>query len=996
MAEWKDTYSVISAETLRLAESPPMIQPVIAMGAKPDTPFNNLLGKTFQFAYQWVYKDNRRSVLSPYSEICVSKDLFSAESAPSGDEDNYVTITYQKGNTEVEKVVLLCSENNSGSWFVIDEYEKTQDDINLEILSPGQTGVYTFFNDSAREYIDLTTAVSAYHNVPIAAKNVETVKDVVVFSNCITGRDPVTVDYAVGIEYEDAQPISVTNVVSYFTFDLEYDPAVPYTDGYLTIEVPAIEAFDSISISASCDNQFADVTRLMQTKFDVGLYLLFSEAKTSLQLATLLKDLIDPQIQYLTRRVAKSDFPGGVVDLNKVPWGEWEAAPYTISIATSGGVSKLIIKLTAAYNESAPGSPIYDWQYLTPHTEAWFGKSQKGKETFKSYSYYNVGFAFYDEIGRTSGVLTCDNKRIYIPGGSERLEADRGRVANLTWQLNTPAPSWAKYMRPCISESVNLLSVFPIKTGVYSELSPITYEIDYNGRAALAIDFMGNYEYVNGDYFLSEGTPNIIKPVLGYLNVITVADAELFGNFLIIPADSSDVSLFYDKVMYVHRQRLAIEEAVYYEDTNTYTVTNGVVSSTTGTIKTGDAWLMARSFSDKDNAPSLDVVEDFVINPLYNIRAYSKGRPTVSLSDFKQSRRQVMMWGGKHFRDTNTTGVAAFNFTDYKQLDEKFGQIYGMVMVGDVLKIIQEKKETSIYVGKSVFTDAGGNVQLAQVDALFGNTNAMDTLFGSSDKKTIAVHERSLYYWDQDTGSVIRSSPNGQVELNKLGMENYFKSIRTQIADAKKLGTDTSILFGLDPEHNEVMVVFKIGSYIDAVVLDEDENRWMMFADYFATIGGVKYSPDLLITDVNEALSFLSGVMYRHERNNASNVIYNGNSRVEIVGVLNENPTIDKMYQDMEVDADGTFYVNTETPKSSTAPLGMSTYTKPEFFRRRSGKMCAPFLRNVNISSGVDNNLIYLGRKMQGRYAELSVISTTPMVPEKFEFREMTVSYLAV
>lgn len=995
MTTWKDTYQTINADTLRLAENAPMINPVATMHNRPDIPFNNLLGKSFQFAYQWVYKDYRRSILSPYSEICVSKELFATESTAAGDEDNYVAITFHKGNTEVIKVVLLCSENNSGSWFVISEYEKTQDDITKELSSPGQTGVYEFFNDSAREYIDLTSAGLTYHNVPISAKNIEVVDDIVVFGNCETGRDTVAVDYDLGVVYGEGLTASHTDISVSFVVSPSghYEESIP--DVICTIVAPTVAAFDVITLSESFTSKFGHGFDYVGTEFLLSFYTVFSSGKTSAEVAAFLKDALVDSIVYRRRWQL----------LPETEWSSWSDGVVEISTVTGESTSSVQIKLKYAYNPPHDGSDTYPVLTVVDGA-SWIGQSSKGKNTFKSYSYYNVGVAYYDAVGRTSGVLLGEGKRIYIPGGEDRAVDNRQKSAQISWVVRNAAPAWAKYFRWCISESVNIASVFPFKTTI--ENLPgnviVTYSIEYNGRACTAVDCKGfGYEYVQGDYLLIEGSPNVIKPVLGYLSVIKPADEDVFGSFLIVPFDS-DPSIYTNKVLYVHRPKSTLTDYVYYEDTNTYTVASGVHAVASGVISCGDAWLMNRRFSKNGIGFTDDPVEDFVINTNYNLRAYSKGRPLVSLKDFEQRRTQSIIWGGRHFRDTKTTEIAAFNFTDTKTFDAQFGEINGLVLVGGVLKVLQERKETSIYVGKSVFTDAGGQVQLSQIDALFGNINPSETNSGTEDKRSVLVSNRSLYYWDQDKGDVIRSSPNGQIAISKLGMEKYFQAKRLAIDTAKLAGTATDVLFGRDADRNELIVVFKIGQVVEAIVFDEDNNRWMMFADYWMTVSGVVYGPDYIVTDVNQALSFINGTLYQHEKNSASNTIYGGNSKVEIIGVMNDSPVVEKMYQDMEVDADGVFYVSTETPKSATCSTGMSTYTVPATFRRKNGKYCAPFLRNTRFTNGNDDNLIYTGRKMQGRYAKLTITSTNP-VPgngsadaggDRFEFREMQVNWLAL
>lgn len=1020
MVAWDKTYQVIDGDTLRLAENAPMINPDVTMGYRDIdyVRYNNLVGKSFQFAYQWQYKDNRQSILSPYSDICVSRDLFKTDSNPAGDEENFITVGYYLGNSEVKKVRLLCREGNSGSWFVIYEYEKTESDVKDLV----ERGWYEFFNDTAREYIDVTSATATYHNVPLAAKNIEVVRDKVVLSNCVMGVDPVDVQYDLDVSYVTGSVIEdVVGVVGAMVVSPTEQRRYSAPNVIVTLEIPNVEAGGTISINTSFNSEWwsamdyglLDKTGdFYQSEFSFVGSLSFADATSPSDVVAALRSNLGDHIKYRRRRSNRYYPP--LASEHKIldTYGEWKDIPVQIS-TVEGNPMQLVLLCERAYNPpgqyySTPNIKISDL-----HNSSWVGKSAGGKKTFKSYSNYNVGIAYYDKVGRTSGVLFCDNKRVYVPGGLERIAADRGKAVDIAWTLSNDAPSWASYYRWCVSESVNLLSVFPIKTQAPSVgVTVVCYEIDYKGRAAIAIDYMGvGYTYTQGDYLVvddivGEGDipqPAIIKPILGQEVLINFNNADVAGSFILVPDDGTDASSYEDKVMSIHRPKDKTEDYVFYEDAKTYQITNGVHSTTSGVISCGDAWWMQRDFSKTVDGVinrTTSAVEDFTINPMYGLRAYSQGRPMVSLKGTIQKRLQILAWGGTHFRDTETTEIAAFNLSDTKSMDAQFGEINGMCLVGDVLKVLQKKKETSIYVGKSVFTDAGGLVQLSQVDSLFGNINAYDTLHGTDDKRSVKVSGRSLYYWDQNVGSVIRSSPNGQIEISKLGMEKFFLDRRDDINTAIKNSTPYSVLCGLSPRFNELIVTFRIGTYKETVVFDEDNNRWMFFADYYASVGSALYTPDLYANMGNETLSFVSGVMYQHEKNNVSNRLYSGNSPVVITGVLNDNPAVEKVYKDMAVDADGYFYVSAETAKSSTCPTGMYTYNVPAHLRRKSGKYCAPFLRNVRVGQTNNSSLLYTGRQMQGKYAEITLTSTAPYGnienTDKFEFREMAVNWLQV
>lgn len=983
MAEaWKETYQIIDEDTLRLAENAPMIPPSVSPGVDADRDVNNLIGKTFQFTYQWVYKDYRYSILSPYSDIVVSDELALGSTTYLNDLNNKITISCPTGNTEVIALRILAREGNAGSWFVCYTHEYV--DQNVPAIA------FVFYDDNVREYIDITSALTTYHNVPRSAKNIEIVENKVVLSDCLTGYDPTLVNYDLGVTYghDSSTP---DNIVIPVTFTATRNNDFHHTElGLLT--VPAVSAGRTVVIDVYWKVNCQYKVSSWFSSYNESHVFTFRLAKTmtvySDYTASEFSDFLFNEIKELPSLMREVTYSR---DSSQIGTQEWEIE----TTQTSNG-SNYYIRFYAVCTGG-----INVTRTVTNNSKLTYLKGFES--TFKKYSSYNVGISYYDKVGRTSGVLTCKNKSVYIPGDSVRAAGDKGMPSYVSFTIRSAAPSWASYFRMCVSESINLSEVWAIHS------NKNVYAINQDGQAVLAIDTNAtDYEFVQGDVLVLEQTSAnpITKPVLGRMSLVTSGGTDYAGNFIIVPKDSNVVGDYDETPLYIHRPKSITEDVVYFEDTFTGTCANGVHSVTSGVITCGDAWLKTRVYNYIATPSSYTYKgEDFYVSRELGIRAYSKGRPMVSLKDYGAKQQPILMWGGNYFRDTKTNEIASFLLSDTMMMDAQHGPISYMALVGDVLKLLQTRKETSIYVGKNVFTDAAGNAMLAKVNSLFGNQNPAASDYGANMKTAVVAHDRNLFYWDQDKGAVIQSSPNGIIEISRYKMQSYFRTKKRQIDVAISENSPYQVLFGYNAKHEELMVLFRIYNanatvkdIVDVAVFNPERNKWTMFLDMTKTIGGVVYNPDAFMTMGSGMAVTLGGLMYQHNIEDyqigENNYIYDEAKPISITAPLNDMPTIDKDLKNMSLDCDGVVHVEAETPISSTAPVGQFTYNNSSTFRTKSGRRDAPFFRSVRVANGTNNaNLLHTGRSMQGRWALLTVKSTNP---RGFEFRDMVVNWQAV
>ena len=1014
---WKETYQVIDDDTLRLAENAPMSQPYITADREDTRDNNNLLGKTFQFAYQWVYKDYRHSILSPYSELFVSDELMNAILTYDATLNNKIVVTCPLGNSEVIGVNILAREGNAGSWFYCKKFEKVEH-VDDAIFT------FEFYDDSVREYIDITSALATYHNIPKDARNIEVVNNKVVLSDCTTGYDPIPVSYDLSVAYAPASESTTDTINATIT-------VTPSSNGHhtslLIVLLPlAVTKGQTVVFNIRWNAELIYHTGggfgfNSQPYDEKHVYKLLCSrsyyATKDLDAGSFLSDALDViKHGLLLTREVKIPFEG----YNQASSVAVEPEkPWDCPVSVFGGPPASI--RISAYVTGVPmsGLNVSIPAGLPFAAQTGYGKiiqtlEQGFQNTFKKYSSYNVGVAYYDKPGRTSGVLTGQGKAVYIPGAIAGTPVTyESRASYIQATLHHSPPSWAYYYRMCVSQSISFIDTY----STYSNSNCWEFELD--GRTALALDiYTQSYTFLQGDLLIKETATGVVtNPILRAMSLVTIIDPldatktlDKSGNFIIIPKGSDTVvkdedtpsdSSYAQCKLAIHRPRSKQEETVYFEDVNTYPIVDGAHSSPTVEIKCGDAWIKSRTYiytPDATKSPYSFTGEEFDINTELGIRSYSKGRPMVSLKDFGEKTQPITMWGGNYFRDTKTNEIAAFNFEDTMMLDAQHGPINQMWLVGDVMKYLQTRKETSVYVGKNTFTDAGGNVSLAQVNSLFGNKNESPTDYGLNFKKASARSERLMFYWDQDKGAVMQSSPNGLLEISRYSMQSYFRNKKREIDAVLSDPTAFDVVFGYDVNHGELIALFCIGVITEAAVFNVEENCWTEIIDLYKTVSRITYHPDAFMTLGSSLNVTLGGLMYQHSTSEdaagETNLIYDEIKHITITGVLNENPATEKELRSMSLDFDGSAFIEATTPPSSTCALGQYTYVNSESFIKKSGRRHSAFLRNIQGKYSTIESLLYSGNRMKGRWATITILAR--YYPIRFEFRDMTVNWLAV
>ena len=176
-------------EILSVAKTPCVFPPTITLDTDAGKTTNDLLGKSFQFATQFIYKDGERSALSPHSEItyCRYMAIQGINSASITQEtiqaENRALINtrwvdlaanFEYNQADVDKMVVYGRINNTSPWLIIDEFDPTQNLVKPDPHNNAANftyytvadGIYRFYNDGLYPYQSGEVTDRVYDDVP--------------------------------------------------------------------------------------------------------------------------------------------------------------------------------------------------------------------------------------------------------------------------------------------------------------------------------------------------------------------------------------------------------------------------------------------------------------------------------------------------------------------------------------------------------------------------------------------------------------------------------------------------------------------------------------------------------------------------------------------------------------------------------------------------------------------------------------------------------------
>ena len=848
---YQDESSVTETEFTRAfyaIKIPPIDRIVHSYGSDTDANFNNVEGITFRFAHRYKYFDNSYSVYSAHSEITTPMyaEAYNGQIIGSTIINNYIQLSFSLYSAALIKNIEIVFQEIGGDWkrmAVIDRQNQSLlDTINY---------TYNFYNnESYPEVAEGTVDIIEDAIPPLAATQEIINENVLCFAGCTEGFPNLD---------KDLMDVTLTPEVVPIYSPYSIPPYI--RDNIASDDISEQKTYDSVS----------------------GKWIYYS--------------IIDIGTWFSGVSLSEYDGYRGVINGNPV-----YALLLTSDIDTAAHLAAKIATAYAGATVYNVGGTVQVWipGFLKYHVISESGiytppailttmPKQKG---FKTGAYHPFCRFYYDEALRRSAAQIGDGLVVYVPSVNDYsppVATNEFRWV-IGWEVNDTPPSWAKYWkwgyagnRRCdyfvqyIIEGIADGSEDVANT-LAIDITPLqtirtTTESGWNSFPNSQIPA---YEFTEGDRirFMTEETdPSVASTRLG-------ATIDGIVDFEILKFDT-DTNLLYVQTfnyagysigentlveIYTPTKETAVE--TYFEfgdimpiitDADGNLAHGGVIQDqdlsasplpATGTFDGGDVYHIFRTPSKPLCTDGVESTwgafhESMWWSDFYDSDDWDRGKLGLE-SPIGRVTLNIVRFSNVFLQNTQINGLTTFEATNYKELNDVYGNIISIIEIGDTLKVYQEKKPSSILIGRTEYTDTSGSGNVVVSPSILGSIRYSRKNFGTVFPESISKNNQYVYGFDIYNGTPWRDGNNGIFSIaGRLSaaeggvdykMKTYFKNKSKALLES---GIDhCSILSVWDEEYECLYVVFKDSvnhNNNETVIFNEKENRWVNYTAFSYT-----------------------------------------------------------------------------------------------------------------------------------------------------------------
>jgi len=956
------TYPSITSTTFALRNLPPMDRPVCSYSRDASRKVNNLINKTFQFAYRYKYVDGGYSVYSEFSNICLPPNVVDWNGDPVTElyDYNVISVAFTRGDTDIiELVELIVREGNDGDWRF---YASISTDVSSVV----------FYNDEDYESVEQDEVNKIEDAIPREVADAALINENrLVLARPTEGFDPVDIDV---IMWPEAESISIADATSstkaFYQIRMESLPDLGYSFDTSGIDHTDFSEGDILSIDFVV-NAVSYSREYIFTLGDVG-------SKSNLLAAIRLE------------MMALLSSPNPMANYAKIIAGD--AAVWNLYNNDDDD-----IEVQMLYYPITGGITIKDGTILT-NVNKW--------NTYKSGATHPHGIQYWDEEFRRSTLMRSPECDVAVPERSA-LGAGTDYRVEIAWQISHLAPSWAKYWSWAYAGNKTQSWFIQYIVGAVN-VTNAYLEIDISPLQNLKTDSVSNpmfnsiidpYEFVEGDRIrILTAAPvggSLGDALMGgdYYD-LPIAGPPLNGTTLRVASpDGLTFGAAAGSLIEIYRPRTFDEEYAQYflvgdinEVVDGYHMNpNGTSQSVgipaAGVLNSGDAYLIARAFSENVGTSSrgtLFAVESMHWSDFYQSDAYDRGKPNV-FSNIGEVTINAIRWGWKHFEGSSVDNMFTFDPMDYKPLTNIYGDIVRIGEMGDVLKVIFERKVASMYIGKREVYDASGSVFTVQ-DSVLSNPNYSLEDYGTTDPRAVLFVRGYCYFIDFNAGAVVRNTNNGSYPISgkvdaggegaDYKMHSYFRDI---CALALRYGTSSyNVILGWDDGRKILLVSILKYSWNDyTAVFRESRGRWVSLLELMTNPDADEvFYPTCFQWAGNKFYSWLDGSdsVWLHTYVAATPLSIYGDPKTAQINIWGTaQPNMIKVFDSIAIHTNARRWSGiVAIPESLSYPNGMSSILPEDGFEVREDVLHAPYLGNLGTTGAYSVVSLYNGESLRG------------------------------
>ncbi len=870
----------ISLQTLDRIKYPPTSDLLASYFSDLNTATNNVRGKQFQFRYQYVYDDAEKAVWSPISELPLSLNdetgngtfagvlQVGANFVEGSKLNNCIKLTYNTGSLEVKTINFAVREGNTGIWKKINQIDKFAP-AGLELIVSNTTLTWFFYNDVAGFPLDQADTERLYDFVPQISGVEELIeRNRIIDGDYVEGFDNIKPNVTLGYTFEKIDMNPGNQIAN---SNATYYSSTGYSDGQpvQVVSLPGMKVgnvitmtiwrFNYIPVSQGGNGYpsnyiFPPPNTVGTTIFTVSTSVMEGDTITDVKnnLANLIKNDVCPDSEFWYYDNPANPYTFAMRYANRYPYPLLPDPPYWNGIYS-------LDQVTMSVSSAIPKYPHF----------------KTGATHFFGIQYYDralrsCGVIYDDNFKIKIPYLADIYQDAPIYGNSTSISGiEPIHQCKINWQINHVPPMEAVYYRWVYGGSnIEWFLDFGIAESLIDSFGTNTL-IDFNvgilnAHNAFKQLKIENYVWQEGDrirLLSKELFPQWVVPggaqffyFPGYidkqiLNIEYYPSSAIayqqddMGGFIVDKDGNKQRNISqarlvvekFDKASYgitnsstqtivaeVYRPRKGItaDTNIVYNEIdslrpilNPHTA-NRAHSATSGEFSTGNCYIKNRLDTTATySVEALEFSDYYTNNSNINI-----GRPAIVIENARRNFYTTkLLYSGAFIQDTNVNQLSTVLSSNSIVLPEKYGKIIGIREMGYTIKVLQQKKHTSIPIGRVMFTQAGSGDDIVGTSKnVLGEPKPDDSNYGTYHNSGIIMHEGRLYFPDLYAGLILMDSQNGIHPISsEYGVDNLIKTkFKTFLAD----GIDNiSIYSAYDELYN--LAYF---SFVDSVTPSEN------------------------------------------------------------------------------------------------------------------------------------------------------------------------------
>ena len=372
-------------------------------------------------------------------------------------------------------------------------------------------------------------------------------------------------------------------------------------------------------------------------------------------------------------------------------------------------------------------------------------------------------------------------------------------------------------------------------------------------------------------------------------------------------------------------------------------------------------WCEAREYSD-----------------YYTSNYINVGRVNVTDPDAQRNEYiSKLLYSGAFIQDTNTNDLSKVDSSNSVTLADKYGSINYIQEVGYTLKVLQDKKPTSLPIGRVTFDQAiPGQGTVGATKDVLGPPTVHESDYGTIFTSGCVKHERRLYFVDIYAGLILMDSDNGIHPISLEHEIDYF--VKAQCKRFLADGVDNIQVYGGYDEYYNVVFFSFYDSVTPAnsftVSFREGDEETEGFLSFY------KFYPEFYGWDKDILTSWKANALWLHNSDNVPLMNFYGVQNAQTIKfTANKDPMAVKDWHGLMVNSDYGY----DVPSMSIAPS--NTYTRGMFtklvkanFSQREGRWYSNIPKNMLTHQLVASADDWInGSDMRGASMEIELESAT-------------------